>query len=124
MNTERKNFIVIDEPFVCAKCGKKNPASGVSCRNHCKFCLFSKHVDEKIPGDRLSQCNGLMEPVYAMTDPKKNYMIAHKCLSCAKISLNKIAQDDNKKLITNLLNADPYLARKHEKSRKKNIGKK
>lgn len=124
MNTERKNFIVIDEPFVCAKCGKKNPASGVSCRNHCKFCLFSKHVDSIVPGDRNAACHGLMAPLYVIFDAKKGYMIAHKCQSCARISLNKAAEGDNINLLTNLINADPFEARKHEKSRRKNFGKK
>ena len=44
-------FTVIDEEFVCENCGKKVKKLGYSCRNHCPYCLHSKHVDIN-PGDR------------------------------------------------------------------------
>ena len=44
------NFTEIDEEFICENCGKKVGKLGYSCRNHCPYCLYSKHVD-KNPGD-------------------------------------------------------------------------
>jgi len=38
-------FTKIDEEFICENCGIKVQALGYSCRNHCPYCLFSKHVD-------------------------------------------------------------------------------
>lgn len=119
MNTERKNFIVIDEEFLCANCGEKNPKHGASCRNHCRKCLFSQHIDENIPGDRASSCKEMMIPIYSLFDPKKGQMITHKCLKCGKISLNKAADDDNIELLTKLINANPEAADEHTRNRKK-----
>ena len=36
--------------------------AGSDHRNHCPNCLSSLHVDEE-PGDRASDCGGIMEPV-------------------------------------------------------------
>ena len=55
-------FTEIDEEFICENCGKKVPKLGYSCRNHCPYCLHSKHVD-KNPGDRAESCYGDLEPV-------------------------------------------------------------
>ena len=38
-------FKVIDEGFICENCGRKVEPLGYSCRNHCPYCLYSKHVD-------------------------------------------------------------------------------
>lgn len=45
------NFTEIDEEFICEHCGQHVPKLGYSCRNHCPYCLYSKHVDVN-PGDR------------------------------------------------------------------------
>ena len=66
------NFTEIDEEFVCENCGKKVPKLGYSCRNHCPYCLHSKHVDI-IPGDRAEECHGDLEPVGAEIDSKKGF---------------------------------------------------
>ena len=92
---KRKNFIHVNEEFICEKCGQKNPPLAGGCRNHCKKCLFSKHVDEKVPGDRKSTCNGLMEPIELDKDGRKGYVIIHKCLKCGKLLNNKCASDDD-----------------------------
>ena len=120
MNTERKNFIVIDEKFTCKNCGEKNPKHGASCRNHCRKCLYSKHIDETIPGDRKSDCKGLMAPIYSIFDSKKGQVIVQKCLKCGKTSLNKIADDDNLELLTKLLNANPEAADELTRNRRNN----
>lgn len=90
------SFIMINESFTCKNCGKtieKHPEG--SARNHCPFCLCSKHLDKDFPWDRLSECHAVMNPVGI--DHKKNkwWMIKHKCSRCGKEILNKIAPDDN-----------------------------
>ena len=89
-----KKFTEIDEEFICENCGKKVPKLGYSCRNHCPFCLFSKHVDIN-PGDRAEMCHGKLKPIGLETDSKKGYIIVFKCEKCGKIRKNKIAKDDN-----------------------------
>lgn len=91
-----KKFVMINESFICENCGKeveKHPEW--SARNHCPFCLCSKHLDEKNPWDRLSECHGIMIPVDIDYKKNKWYMIKHKCKKCQKEILNKIAPDDN-----------------------------
>lgn len=90
-----KNFIVINEEFVCENCGENNPKLPGSCRNHCRKCLFSLHLDKEIPGDRLSNCKKLMRPFRVEQNGKKGWMIFHKCTKCAKVIPNKAADDDN-----------------------------
>lgn len=94
-----RNFIPINEGFTCESCGKKIPPAQSTFRNHCPFCLTSKHVDAHIPGDRKSPCKGLMLAVaYEGTDPDKLDLI-HKCEKCGKTIRNKIAPDDDIKSI-------------------------
>lgn len=90
----RKNFIKNNESFVCENCGEHvTPLKNGSCRNHCPFCFYSKHVDD-IPGDRESTCGGLMEPVAYSQNSKKGYIITHRCIKCGKEINNKLAFDD------------------------------
>lgn len=97
----QRNFVEIDEEFICANCGKKVPKLGYSCRNHCPYCLHSKHVD-KNPGDRQEQCHGELEPVSLEIDGKKGYVIVFQCKKCGTIRRNKAARDDNMDLIIDL----------------------
>ena len=53
----KKKFFEIDEEFICENCGKHVPKLGYTCRNHCPYCLHSKHVDIN-PGDRAETCHG------------------------------------------------------------------
>ena len=94
-------FTEIDEEFVCEKCGKKVSKLGYSCRNHCPYCLYSKHLDIN-PGDRKETCHGIMEPVSAEISSKKGYVIIFKCKKCGAIRKNKAAEDDNMDLIIEL----------------------
>jgi len=70
MSQTRKNLIHRNEGFVCLHCGFENVPQQGSCRNHCVRCLYSRHVDELAPGDRASECKGLMEPI-GLDIPKK-----------------------------------------------------
>ncbi len=102
----RKLFRNINDGFICKNCGKKilPLTSGGRNRNHCPNCLFSLHVDLSTPGDRLSICHGLMEPISIETRRTGEYVLIHKCVKCGKISKNRIAGDDNWEKITELTN--------------------
>lgn len=89
-------FIMKNEDFICENCGKnieKHPEW--SARNHCPYCLYSKHLDEIFPWDRKSECMWLMVPIDFDYKKNKWYMIKHKCSKCGKEILNKVAPDDN-----------------------------
>lgn len=85
-------FIRQKEDFVCQVCEAKVRGTGYT--NHCPHCLWSKHVDEQGPGDRLSTCQGLMKPVGAETKGGR-YVIIHQCQKCGKIIKNKAAENDS-----------------------------
>lgn len=63
-----------------------------SSRNHCPRCLCSLHVDI-MPGDRACECRGVLRPIAVEPDPKKGYIIIHKCDKCGQIKRNRAAVD-------------------------------
>jgi len=86
-----KKFLKKVENFICENCGEENIGNGYT--NHCKKCLFSKHVDVN-PGDRLETCGGMMVP--DKIDFKKGeYTITHKCLKCEIERKNILDKNDN-----------------------------
>lgn len=97
-----KIFTEMDEGFVCENCGKIVKKLGYSSRDHCNYCLYSKHVDVN-PGDRKSECNGLLEPVGIEINNKKGYVIIYKCKKCGKIKKNKAAKDDDFNMILKVM---------------------
>ena len=86
--------------FVCKNCNREvnEDALGTDHRNHCPHCLYSFHLDEDSPGDRMSDCKGLMEPIGLQfkneSGEKGEIMIVHKCESSGSVSKNRIAGDD------------------------------
>lgn len=92
-----------NDPFTCEHCGAYNPASASVCRNHCTKCLYSKHVDLYAPGDRLSECGGLMEPVSITQKSGKEKQIVHICLKCGKKEANIVAPDDDIDIIIKVM---------------------
>ncbi|MBA7679535.1 hypothetical protein ES703_87833 [subsurface metagenome] len=77
--------------FICNNCSREVlPLTNGSFRNHCPFCLFSRHVDIK-PGDRKSECGGLMKPIGLKYKSGKGFQIVHRCLQCGEERVNKIA---------------------------------
>ena len=54
----------------------------------------SLHVDEE-PGDRASDCGGIMEPVAVWVRKGGEWAIIHRCKRCGKLSSNRVAADDN-----------------------------
>jgi ribosome biogenesis GTPase / thiamine phosphate phosphatase len=93
----RKLFRNLNDGFVCGSCGAKVVplSSGGHNRNHCPFCLASLHVDETIPGDRLSNCHGLMPAFAVETRRTGEHVLLHRCVKCGKVSKNRIAADDD-----------------------------
>jgi hypothetical protein len=96
-----------DGDFKCMHCRHhvvQTPfLSGVQNRNHCPYCLWSKHVDLHQSGDRLAACKSNMRPVgLALKKSRKKYraenagelMLIHQCEGCGKVSINRIAADD------------------------------
>lgn len=80
--------------FACAHCGAAvRPLQNGSVRNHCPACLHSLHVDV-LPGDRASDCHGVMEPVGVEQSGKKGWVIVHRCRRCGLSGRNKAALDD------------------------------
>lgn len=89
----QEDFRKLNNSFVCEHCGKQVPPAHKTSRNHCPYCLYSKHVDI-VPGDRKEVCHGLMAPVN-YEYKQGNVVILHRCLKCGKVMLNKAADDDN-----------------------------
>lgn len=88
---QKKNFIKKTEDFICGHCGEKVKGNGYT--NHCPECLWSKHVDI-IPGDRASECGGLMDPS-GIEKEHGEFVITHKCVVCGYKKKNKADKDDN-----------------------------
>jgi hypothetical protein len=94
--------------FVCLAChnfvSAEAALSGVHNRNHCPYCLSSRHLDLYEAGDRLSACKSRMRPMaLALKKTGKKYnqtnqgelMLIHLCDECGKLSINRIAADDD-----------------------------
>lgn len=78
---------------------------GTAHRNHCPICLWSKHIMN-------SDCGGKMEPI-GLTFKKEGLdkygkekigelMMIHLCLTCHRLSFNRIAADDNPEMILHI----------------------
>jgi hypothetical protein len=94
--------------FQCGNCGalvsSMSMLSGVQNRNHCPYCLWSRHLDLYSAGDRLSACKAGMKPIgltmkksrnkYQLS-PRGELMLVHACTECTTISINRIAADDD-----------------------------
>ena len=103
---EEKLFKKNDNSFICEHCGKEVLPLGYSSRDHCPFCLWSKHLDIN-PGDRANECKGAMEPIRVEPDRRRGYIIIHRCTKCGEIGRNRAAheasvQPDNLSLLIRL----------------------
>ena len=85
-----------DETFVCRVCGRTVVPEGAGSghRNHCPNCLCSRHLDIE-PGDRVSDCGGVMEPIAVWVRKNGEWAIVHRCRVCGALSSNRVAADDN-----------------------------
>ena len=97
-----------DGAFECTHCHSTvsiDPEQArVQNRNHCPYCLWSRHMDLYEAGDRLSACRGAMRPVaLTLKQSNKKYnrdgqgelMLVHICTECGRPSINRIAADDD-----------------------------
>lgn len=103
---QQKRFKMIDENFICEVCGREVSPLGYTARDHCPYCLCSKHVDIN-PGDRLANCKGTLEPIGIENAKKGNYKIVYKCKKCGEIKRNIMAYDDNMDLVIKIM-ANPF----------------
>ena len=108
LDTPRRDRSSLENPsFRCCRCKawvESDPeVAGVKHRNHCPYCLHSRHLDRDKPGDRRSDCRAAMRPVGLTLKASHNkygsddgeLMLIHHCLGCGKFSINRIAADDN-----------------------------
>jgi hypothetical protein len=96
-----------DDGFLCKHChvyvSSALSLSGVLNRNHCPYCLWSRHLDLYEAGDRLSACKAPMQPIgLTVKATRKKYgpsrgelMLIHLCTECGRLSINRIAADDD-----------------------------
>ena len=98
-----KTFTKNDAGFICTNCGKTVTPLKYSSRDHCPFCLCSLHVDIN-PGDRQNDCKGILKPVDLEYSQNKGYVLVYRCTKCNQIKKNKVADDDDKTMITKVSN--------------------
>ena len=94
-----KNFKRVKENFGCEVCGAKVVGDGYT--DHCPKCLWGKHVDKEIPGDRASECKGLLEPVQAVYQAG-SFKIHYKCQKCGYIFRVREGENDNREALMEL----------------------
>jgi len=84
------------DSFTCKVCGRPVVSAGAGSqhRNHCPNCLSTLHVDVE-PGDRASECGGVMEPVAVWIRKGGEWAIIHRCRRCGEFHSNRVAADDN-----------------------------
>jgi RNHCP domain len=102
-----------EQSFRCGHCKRfvgLLPSGGRQ-RNHCPYCLYSRHVDDRRPGDRAAACSSLMAPVGAFQRPNGEHCIVHRCLGCGFERFNRIGADDDFDLVLALPVLPPRSAR-------------
>ena len=82
--------------FTCKVCGRPVGSAGAGSghRNHCSNCLSSLHLDVE-PGDRASDCGGIMDPVGVWVRKSGEWAVIHRCRRCGALRSNRVAADDN-----------------------------
>lgn len=110
---ERGAAARVDDSFTCGHCGRHvGPLpSGGRNRNHCPYCLYSRHVDAERPGDRASACQGMMEPVGVFERPNGEEVIVHRCQRCGYERFNRVGADDDEAAVAALPRVAPRSAR-------------
>ena len=90
--------------FRCRHCGLDVPldAPGTAHRNHCPGCLWSRHLDDDVPGDRAAECGSSMEPIAIAVRGDGEWLIVHRCTGCGEVHLNRSAGDDSALLLVRL----------------------
>lgn len=90
--------------FRCRHCQLDVPldAPGTRHRNHCPYCLWSRHVDDDVPGDRDAACGSSMEPLAVAVRGDGEWLLLHRCVACDQLRLNRTAGDDSPLLLLRL----------------------
>ena len=72
------------DSFRCRHCRLDVPttAPGTNHRNHCPSCLWSRHLDADVPGDRAAACAGAMEPIAVAVRDDGEWALVHRCAGC------------------------------------------
>jgi hypothetical protein len=112
-----------NQDFDCVHCrgyvSTQYILAGVHNRNHCPYCLWSRHMDWIQAGDRLSACKAGMQPVgLTLKRQAKKYaavgqgelMLVHQCIDCGQFSINRIAADDDAEGILKIFEASQRLS--------------
>lgn len=86
----------VKENFICENCETEVVGDGYT--DHCPNCLWGKHVDNEIPGDRASECKGSMEPIKTSYE-KGEFRIFYKCQKCRHEFWVRTAKDDNREIL-------------------------
>ncbi|TDW93395.1 RNHCP domain-containing protein [Kribbella pratensis] len=102
--SERFFGLAFARSFSCEHCGVEVSldAPGTTHRNHCPSCLWSRHLDRNVPGDRKADCAGGMEPIAVTVRGEGRWVLIHRCTNCGRLRLNKTAGDDNVLLLMRL----------------------
>lgn len=95
-----RNFIRKKEDFVCEHCGELVVGDGYT--DHCPKCLWAKHMDKLIPGDRESDCHGMMEPIKTNYE-KGIFKIFYRCNKCGHEFGVREGRGDDRDELLNLL---------------------
>jgi hypothetical protein len=118
----RRNSSGIDQAgFTCRHCNVYVPCdpalAGVQNRNHCPYCLWSRHLDWRIAGDRMAGCRATMQPIGLTIKRSRNkyagerdgeLMLIHRCTICAKVAINRIAADDCATVIMQIFDSSAH----------------
>ena len=84
------------DSFRCRHCrlDVSTEAPGTRHRNHCPTCLWSRHLDDDVPGDRDANCGSSMEPIAVSVRGDGEWVLIPRCTGCDELHLNRSAGDD------------------------------
>lgn len=57
--------------------------------------MWSRHLDNRVPGDPNADCGGSMEPIAVCVRSDGEWALVHRCAGCTTVHVNRIAGDDN-----------------------------
>jgi len=94
--------------LICCRCDNEAIFSvdiDVAHINHCSHCLSLYHIDKNFSDDCSTNCGGCMHAIGLTFKKEGNdkcnnqkegeLMIIHKCVICDKVSINRLATDDD-----------------------------
>jgi len=127
---QKENIVKIksekqQKKFICCECNNETAFSADidgTHINHCPRCLSLRHFNKKFLDDAATDCGGCMRAIGLAfkkegTDKHNNQkeeelMIIHECVVCDKISVNRLASDDDETAIISLFHKSLLLESK------------